>query len=129
DLIRALGGDHTIVLSTHILPEVSQTCQRVVIINKGRLVAEDTPENLTARLQGAGTVLVEVDAAGRDPLPLLSGISGVTGVQPVPGSGPTLSIEVQSEQGRDVRREVAAALVVNGFGLVELRQARLSLED
>jgi ABC-2 type transport system ATP-binding protein len=129
DLIRSLGGTHTIVLSTHILPEVSQTCQRVVIINKGRLVAEDTPENLTARLQGGATVHVEVDAAGRDPLPLLTGIPGVTGVQQMPATGPTLSLEVQSEQGRDVRREIAAALVHNGFGLVELRYARLSLED
>src|SRR5436190_5817672 len=64
DLIRSLAGDHTIVLSTHILPEVSQTCQRVVIINKGRVVAVDTPDNLTARLSGAESVLVEVD--GRD---------------------------------------------------------------
>ena len=66
DLIRSLGGDHTIVLSTHILPEVSQTCQRVVIINKGRVVAVDTPENLTARLRGAETLYVQVDAAADD---------------------------------------------------------------
>src|SRR5688572_33279144 len=65
-LIRNLAGDHTIVLSTHILPEVSQTCQRVVIINKGRVVAIDTPDNLTARLRGAETMLVQVDAPGAD---------------------------------------------------------------
>ncbi len=64
DLIRGLAGDHTIVLSTHILPEVAQTCQRVVIINKGRVVAVDTPEGLTARLQGAETLYVQVDAMG-----------------------------------------------------------------
>src|SRR5207245_8704948 len=62
DLIRSLAGDHTIVLSTHILPEVAQTCQRVVIINKGKVVAVDTPENLTARLSGAETRYVHVDA-------------------------------------------------------------------
>ncbi len=66
DLIRSLAGDHTIVLSTHILPEVAQTCQRVVIINKGRVVAVDTPDNLTARLKGAATMYVQVDAAGAD---------------------------------------------------------------
>ena len=66
DLIRGLAGDHTIVLSTHILPEVAQTCQRVVIINKGRVVAVDTPESLTARLQGAETLYVQVDADGRE---------------------------------------------------------------
>ena len=66
DLIRSLAGDHTIVLSTHILPEVAQTCQRVVIINKGRVVAVDTPDNLTARLKGAETMYVQVDAPGAD---------------------------------------------------------------
>src|SRR5688572_26517999 len=65
-LIKELGGDHTIILSTHILPEVSQTCQRVVIINKGRVVAVDTPENLTARLGGSETMYVQVDAPGAD---------------------------------------------------------------
>src|SRR4029079_14439856 len=66
ELIRSLAGDHTIILSTHILPEVSQTCQRVVIIHKGRVVAVDTPDNLTARLRGAETLFVQVDAAGAD---------------------------------------------------------------
>ncbi len=64
-LIRSLAGNHTIVLSTHILPEVAQTCQRVVIINKGRVVAVDTPENLTPRLKGAETMFVQVDAPAR----------------------------------------------------------------
>ena len=63
DLIRSLAGNHTIVLSTHILPEVAQTCQRVVIINKGRVVAVDTPENLTHQLKGAATLYVQVDGA------------------------------------------------------------------
>ena len=65
-LIKELAGDHTIILSTHILPEVSQTCQRVVIINKGRVVAVDTPDNLTARLRGSETMYVQVDAGGGD---------------------------------------------------------------
>ena len=66
ELIKGLAGDHTIILSTHILPEVSQTCQRVVIINKGRVVAIDTPDNLTARLRGAETMYVQVDTLGED---------------------------------------------------------------
>ena len=66
NLIKGLAGDHTIILSTHILPEVSQTCERVVIINKGRVVAEDTPHNLTARLRGSETMYVQVDANGTD---------------------------------------------------------------
>src|SRR5205809_5630554 len=66
ELIKKLAGDHTIILSTHILPEVSQTCQRVVIINKGRVVAIDTPDNLTARLRGSETMYLQVDASGTD---------------------------------------------------------------
>src|SRR5712664_2700781 len=66
NLIKELAGNHTIILSTHILPEVSQTCDRVVIINKGRVVAEDTPQNLTARLRGSETLYVQVDTNGAD---------------------------------------------------------------
>src|SRR5258708_14395337 len=76
ELIKSLGGDHTIILSTHILPEVSMTCGRVVIINKGRVVAEDTPENLTHRLQGAATVRLEVRGDSPDLEPTLAGVSG-----------------------------------------------------
>ena len=65
-LIKELGGNHTVVLSTHILPEVSQTCQRVVIINKGKVVAVDTPDNLTARLRGSETMFLQVHAPGAD---------------------------------------------------------------
>ena len=82
ELIKGLGGEHTIILSTHILPEVSMTCGRVVIINKGRVVAEDTPDNLTHRLQGAGALRLEVrgDAAGRRRRPLRA-VPGVAAVR------------------------------------------------
>ena len=129
DLIRSLGGDHTIVLSTHILPEVAQTCHRVVIINKGRVVAEDSPENLTARLQGAASVYVEVDAQGADPEPVLSAVDGVTAVSVAARHGATMAFEVQSDRNLDVRRGLAAAVVGAGFGLVELRPMRMSLEE
>jgi len=129
DLIRGLAGDHTIVLSTHILPEVSQTCQRVVIINKGRVVAVDTPDNLTARLSGAETMYVQVDAPGADIAAMLGAIGGVTHVAPADmrtGSG---AFEVQSERGRDIRRDLAREIVSRGWGLLELRPMRLSLEE
>jgi ABC-2 type transport system ATP-binding protein len=129
DLIRSLAGDHTIVLSTHILPEVSQTCQRVVIINKGRVVAVDTPENLTARLRGAETLFVQLDAGGADATAGLAGVPGVTRVSPAdqrPGSG---AYEVESERGRDVRRDLAKEIVTRGWGLLELRPMRMSLEE
>src|SRR5207249_6778436 len=79
-LIKELAGDHTIVLSTHILPEVSQTCQRVVIINKGRVVAVDTPDNLTARLRGSETMYIQVDANGLDASGALRRVPGVSRV-------------------------------------------------
>ena len=129
DLIRSLGGDHTIVLSTHILPEVAQTCSRVVIINKGRVVAEDTPDNLTARLQGAASVYVELDTQGADAQPVLAAVGGVTVVTVAGQHGAFTGFEVQSEKGLDVRRAVAQAAVGAGFGLVELRPMRMSLEE
>ena len=129
DLIRSLAGDHTIVLSTHILPEVAQTCQRVVIINKGRVVAVDTPENLTGRLQGAETMFVHVDAGGADPMPSLESIPGVTRVVPSDGRGPVGSYEVESVRGTDVRRDIARTVVTKGWGLLELRPMRMSLEE
>jgi ABC-2 type transport system ATP-binding protein len=129
-LIRSLAGTHTIVLSTHILPEVAQTCQRVVIINKGRVVAVDTPENLTARLTGAETMYVQIDAPGTDvgaeAGPALAAIPGVTRVAASDSGG---GFEVETERGTDVRRELAKTVVNRGWGLLELRPMRMSLEE
>jgi ABC-2 type transport system ATP-binding protein len=129
DLIRSLGGDHTIVLSTHILPEVAQTCHRVVIINKGRVVAVDTPENLTARLKGAETMFVQIDANGADAAAVLQAIPGVTRAEASDNRGPAGGYEVESVRGTDVRREIARAVVTRGWGLLELRPMRMSLEE
>ncbi|MDR1990576.1 MAG: ABC transporter ATP-binding protein [Acidobacteriaceae bacterium] len=128
-LIRELAGDHTIVLSTHILPEVSQTCQRVVIINKGRVVAEDTPDNLTARLRGSETMYVQIDATGADAHTALTRIPGVTRVVESDRRNSTIGFEVESEQGRDIRRDLANTIVSSGWGLLELRPMRMSLEE
>jgi ABC-2 type transport system ATP-binding protein len=129
ELIRGLAGDHTIVLSTHILPEVSQTCQRVVIINKGRVVAVDTPDNLTARLRGAETLYVQVDAGGIDAAEALAAVPGVIRVAAAETRGPAASYELESERGSDIRRDVARTIVTRGWGLLELRPMRMSLED
>jgi ABC-2 type transport system ATP-binding protein len=129
-LIKELGGDHTIILSTHILPEVSQTCHRVVIINKGRVVAVDTPENLTSRLRGSETMFLQVDApVGDDVKRALEIVPGVTQVAVAESRGTAGSYEVNSETGRDVRRQLAAVVVSNGWGLLELRPLRMSLEE
>jgi ABC-2 type transport system ATP-binding protein len=129
ELIKELAGDHTIILSTHILPEVSQTCQRVVIINKGRVVAVDTPDNLTARLRGSETLYVQVDAGSTDAASVLTHVPGVTRVVESERSNGLVGYEVDSETGRDVRRDLARAVVSSGLGLLELRPMRVSLED
>jgi len=128
-LIRELAGTHTIVLSTHILPEVSQTCQRVVIINKGRVVAEDSPDNLTHRMHGAATVIVQTDGPPAEAEAALRNVQGVTGVRAETQAATLATFEVDSEKGADVRRELAAAIVTRGWGLTELRPLRMSLED
>jgi len=129
ELIKALAGDHTIILSTHILPEVSQTCQRVVIINKGQVVAVDTPDNLTARLRGSATMYLQVDTSGADAGVSLARLPGVTRVVESDRRDGVIGYEVDSEQGRDVRREIARIVVSSGWGLLELRPMRISLED
>jgi ABC-2 type transport system ATP-binding protein len=132
-LIKELGGDHTVILSTHILPEVSQTCHRVVIINKGRVVAVDTPDNLTARLGRSATTYVQVDTSGAntgaDAGAALAAVAGVARVTATDGDGPIRAFEVDAEDDQDVRRTLAAAIVGKGWGLLELRPMRVSLED
>jgi ABC-2 type transport system ATP-binding protein len=128
-LINQLAGDHTIILSTHILPEVSQTCQRVVIINKGRVVAVDTPDNLTARLRGSETMYLQVDAGGLDLTDALGRVPGVIRVAVSDRREGATAYEVESERGRDIRRDLARTVVTSGWGLMELRPLRMSLED
>ena len=130
ELIKELAGDHTIILSTHILPEVAQTCEQVVIINKGRVVAEDTPANLTGRLHGSETIQLQVDTGSTDPTSIISAVPGVVQIR---GSAVTpnndRSIEIQAAEGADIRREIANTVVRNGWGLLEMRPIRLSLEE
>jgi ABC-2 type transport system ATP-binding protein len=128
-LIKELAGDHTVILSTHILPEVSQTCQRVVIINRGRVVAVDTPDNLTARLRGSEAMYVQVEANAADVKMALERVPGVTRVAVADTRGPVTGFEVDSEAGHDVRRALASAIVSPGWGLLELRPMRMSLEE
>jgi ABC-2 type transport system ATP-binding protein len=128
-LIKELAGDHTIIISTHILPEVSQTCQRVVIINKGHVVAVDTPDNLTARLRGSETMYLKIDANGADASGVLGRLTGITRVVESDRRDGVVGYEVESERGHDVRRDLARAVVTSGWGLLELRPMRMSLEE
>ena len=129
ELIKELAGDHTIILSTHILPEVSQTCQRVVIINKGHVVAVDTPDNLTARLRGSETLVRAGGRPRRCRGQRSAWCAGVTRVTEADRRDSLVGYEVESEHGHDVRRELARAVVESGWGLLELRPMRMSLEE
>ncbi len=129
ELIKALAGDHTIVLSTHILPEVSQTCQRVVIINRGRVVAVDSPANLSRRLGGAQAMYVQVDGASGGATAALQQVAGITRVTEVDRLDGVVGYEVECEAGRDLRRDIARVVVTSGWGLLEMRPVRVSLED
>jgi ABC-2 type transport system ATP-binding protein len=134
DLIKDLAGEHTIILSTHILPEVEQTCEQVIIINKGKLVATDSVKNLQARARGAESVLIEI--AGRDgnlevpivqhTLEQVTGVSRVLCKQQVDSRA---LFEVESQRGRLVRGDLARAVVQSGWDLNELRPAAMSLEE
>jgi len=129
-LIKGLAGNHTIILSTHILPEVSMTCDRVVIINKGKIAAVDTPENLTAQLKGGQKIRVEVQAPERSLQELLAQIPGVsrTQIEAAHANG-HVTATVEAAAGKDVRSQIAAGVVQKGWPLFELRGVSLSLED
>ena len=133
-LIRGLAGDHTIILSTHILPEVEQTCEQVVIISKGKLVATDSVQNLTNRLRGSEAVAVSVDTPGGAPpadqiRQKLEQVPGVSRVVFKESRDTRQSFEVESLQGRSVRADLARAVVESGWNLVELHAVAFSLED
>lgn len=124
-LIKSLGGDHTVILSTHVLPEVSQTCERVLIINEGHIVAEDRPEDLTARLQGSERVVIRLARPGEDLAEQLTKVQDVTSVS-ARADG---AWEITCALGCDRREELAAAVVRGGWGLLEMRSDSLSLEE
>ena len=134
DLIKSLAGDHTIILSTHILPEVEQTCERVIIISKGKLVATDSVKNLQARARGAESVVLEI--AGRNGMiepetvqQTLERIAGVSRVLQHPQNDGRVTLEVESEKGQLIRGDLARAVVESGWDLNELRPASMSLEE
>jgi ABC-2 type transport system ATP-binding protein len=134
DLIKSLAGDHTIILSTHILPEVEQTCEQVLIINKGKLVATDSVRNLQARARGAESVVLEIAGRnGRLEAPIvqhkLEQVAGVSRVFCKEQVDSRAVFEVESQKGNFVRGDLARAVVEAGWDLNELRSAAMSLEE
>jgi ABC-2 type transport system ATP-binding protein len=134
ELIKGLAGDHTIILSTHILPEVEQTCEQVIIIAKGKLVATDSVENLTSRARGAQSVLVEVEGVdgALDPSAIQHRLEQVAGVSRVlfrETHGKGSLFEVEALRDRAIRGDLARCVVQAGWNLNELRPAAMTLEE
>ncbi|MGC2526221.1 MAG: ABC transporter ATP-binding protein [Candidatus Acidiferrum sp.] len=134
DLIKSLAGDHTIILSTHILPEVEQTCEQVIIINKGKVIATDSVNNLQSRARGAESVLLEVGSRDGDLdfaaiQKRLEKVSGVNKVIFKEKRGSRSVFEVEAGKGRLVRGDLARAVVESGWDLNELRPSAMSLEE
>ena len=136
NLIKSLGGQHTIILSTHILPEVSMTCNRVTIINRGKIVAAGTPENLMGELAAGEGYEVEVegeaDLLNNLLLPALENLPGVRSIELIPNQQFLASryrLRALCEPEIEPGREIAAAIIASGFGLCEMRRNRATLED
>ncbi len=127
ELIKNLKGDHTVILSSHILPEVEQTCERVVIISEGEVVAEDTPENLTARMKGGERVLLELEGDEKQVKEVFKTFPDVTAVKVNKTAGGLLKVEVESK--KDLRKDYAQALIVKKIGLLEMQSDKVTLED
>lgn len=129
-LIKSLGGEHTLIVSTHILPEVSMICERVIIINEGQIVAEDTPELLATRLSGEERIELDVKGPSKDIADAIEAIEGVTSIEHryVQAGGHTTYV-VSSGPGFELRSRLAAAVVGGGWELLRLQSIGMTLEE
>jgi gliding motility-associated transport system ATP-binding protein len=126
ELIKSLAGSHSVILSTHILPEATAVCQRVVIINGGRIVAEDTPDRLSTRLRHSEKIALTLT---RPPSDTQSQLRQVNGVLDVHANGPAGHFLIESRLDKDIREDLARLAVANNWGLVELKMISMTLED
>lgn len=124
--IRKLRGEHTILVSSHILPEISQTCDRILVLHEGKIVAQGTEDELTSKLVGANRIVVEVRMAEEEATRVLTAVPGVTGCRTTSSGG---TVEATVDSATDVREAVARAVVQAGGGLVGLRHAAAELES
>lgn len=136
NLIKSLAGDHTVILSTHILPEVSMTCSRVAIINRGKVVATNTPENLMTQLSGGSGYELEIEGEAGLAKQVLQNVPGVSLVESISVSATSLPLQqnraclrVISQPGTEPGSDIAATLLQTGFGLYEMRRVSATLED
>jgi len=126
ELIKSLAGSHSVILSTHILPEATAVCQRVVIINGGRIVAEDTPDQLSARLRKSEKISVTLKAP---PVNLAERFREVPGIEHVLTTADPHTVLIECALGRDIREDVARVAVGQNWGLLEMKPVSMTLED
>ncbi len=127
-LIKGFGGDHTVILSTHILPEVSMVCDRVIIIHEGQVVAIDKPENLSERLRGTERIEADIRGPAAQVMTALRNVQGVREVRRT-GEGDVSSYYIESNAGAVVGEEIAALVIGQGWGLLKLQPIQMSLEE
>ncbi len=129
DLIKSLSGERTIILASHILSEVSQVTNRVIVIKEGRLIAEDTPENLTESMKSSGRIIVTVDGDESKVNKVIKKVGGVKGAKKIDESISGTTYHVEVIQDKDIKGELSKAIIEGGFNLVELRLEEVTLED
>jgi len=130
NLIKNMAGEKTIILSTHILPEVSMTCQRVIIINQGKVVTIDTPENLNKKLRKSVELELSIEGQPDDIIKCLKDVKGVLSVTKKEDSHENVSSYlIESEKNLDIRKDLSKIIVQNNFGLLEMKSIDMSLED
>ena len=131
ELIKSIGSERTVLLSSHILPEVSQVCNRIIIINKGKLIAVDSPENLRLKLKRSAYTIIKLRKPDNktDITDLLYRIDGISDVRETSISHNTVKLTIKSKPEMDIREEIASKIINNGFGLLEIYNEELTLED
>jgi ABC-2 type transport system ATP-binding protein len=130
EMIKDLGKHHTILLSTHILSEVELTCSRVLVINRGKIEASDTPANLTKLVRGGGSILLEVRARAPDVISKIEALPNIEDVEIIlPGDGEWVQAKIFAKPGLDVREEVYGVVRANNWPLRELARVKATLEE
>jgi len=127
-LIKDLGKEHTVILSSHILPEVSMLCQKVLIIDQGKIIAEDSAKSLSTRLKSVLVFELQIKGPAEEVQKTLESVNGVQKVV-VTGDGETLRYSVECQKGQDIRDKLSSTIISNGYGLLEMKSSEMSLED
>ena len=128
-LIKKLGKNHTVILSSHILSEVQAVCDKIIVINEGRIVADDTETNLSDKLTGSHILTAKIEGEYESVAKKVLAIEGVEVCKQVNENEGVIEYRIETEEGRDIRRELFSAMAENGTPILELRSAELSLED